>query len=353
MTLTKNEHGYYEVKIKDQSGRVKSFSTHQKNKDEAKRVVKDAHLEEIERAAELNLLTQSVVSVLVAGKRMSIEDVIEPWKEALGREHRSPMFIAGSVGWIEAWVEQMRLSKRQLVSITEDDIDPWINLKTGSQTKAGTRGVKLSAIRSLLRFAGNKGWIHGNPANLVHVDYGQMLHSQKETHKQPCFTNEEVSQLIARTGPTGLKPSPFWHAAVPLSRCIGLRLVDVAALEWDSVQSDGSIICWTRKRDKRVQPPVLHPEWMGAALESVERRSSRYLFPTERSIILDPKVRSTLSTQFSRICKGLDIWGKSFHGLRASYVTEMAAAGIPLEEISMAVGHSNGATTEGYIRPDA
>lgn len=350
MTITKNEHGRWEVRIKTAEGKIKSFSTGKTNRKEAEKIIKDAKLRELEHAAELGVLTQNVIAVLVGGKRTSVADAIDPWLESMTANHRSPNYVLNTGTWIRAWAKEMQLERRQITSIETKDIDQWVNPPCSSKTTLGTRRVMLSAVRNFLTFCGHKGWIQGNPANLVSIDYDSLLHSQKEPLAKSAFTDKEVEWLLQRTSPNGgLAPSVFWHAAVALSRCLGLRLGDICRLEWSSL-ARGVITVWTSKRDKRVQPTVVHPEWLKGALEFLTPNDSAYIFPEQRAISRDPAIRSTLSTQFSRILDGLGIRCKSFHCLRASYVTERELAGVALEEIAIDVGHSDVETTKGYVR---
>ena len=55
--------------------------------------------------------------------------------------------------------------------------------------------------------------------------------------------------------------SPFWRAACHLSLEYGLRLSDIAKLEWVSFLKPGKLIVWTDKHDRRIELP-LHPDTM-------------------------------------------------------------------------------------------
>lgn len=348
MTLTQNEHGRWEIRIKGPDGKFKSFSTHQTNKADAQRVIKEAKVRELEMASQAGLLTPEVVSVLMTGRRLSIEEGIAPWVEWLKTQGHSAMTVHNMEMWIHAWARDQELTKRQVSSITEKDIAPWINGNTPS--KAGTRAVMLSVLRSFFKFASARGWMMGNPADLVSVRMDNLLHVQKEVKKQPCFTDEEIRSLITETGSNLERPGYFfWNAAVPIGRWTGLRLGDIACLEWACLSTPGKIAVWTQKRDKRVELP-LDPAELAKAIDSIERWDPEFIFPRARDLILDPKRRSGLTVQFKRLCERVGIEGKSFHGLRSTYITECVKAGIPMPHIAVAVGHSSTATTEGYVR---
>jgi integrase len=133
----------------------------------------------------------------------------------------------------------------------------------------------------------------------------------------------------------------------------GLRLSDICTLEW-SAFVDGDIIVHTIKRDRRVQIPMSHPAIGGGILNLVllemaeNRTSSRFCFPDAAEAIMDVNRRSKFSVAFMRLLNRLDIYGRSFHCLRHSFVTRLAAEGIEMEAIGKLVGHAQSGTTMGY-----
>jgi len=148
----------------------------------------------------------------------------------------------------------------------------------------------------------------------------------------------------------------FWNAAVRLSYWVGLRLTDIACMEWASVSPD-EVIVWTRKTHTRVALPISDPLLGGGDLRCLffelmeHNRHAEYVFPEEREVALDPAKRAKHSVYFSRQLSALGIEGKSFHCLRHSFATRLAEAGKTIEDIGRVMGHSPKGTdvTKGYI----
>lgn len=354
MVLTKNEHGYYEARIKTTDGKRRSISTHKRNRKEAEEFISKAKVKELELAAEMGVFTPAVIAALTGGVRTTIEEAIEPWKVWMGTQRFSPSTIENYEMWVRAWAASPCMAKigglrSQLMRITEEHLDPWVN-NQASRSNLGTRQLMLYAIRSFFRFVSARGWCMGNPSELVAVDPFPLLHSQKEPRRQPVFTDEEVDLLLLLTSEQGEKPSPFWHAAIAISRWTGLRLGDIASLEWACLAVPNRISVWTIKRDRRVELP-LEPSALKEAFLSIPRHHHLFLFPEQREIVRDPKRRSLLSVQFGKLCRACSIFGKSFHGLRATCATDMDQRGIPIEDIAAVLGHLYTSTTAGYIRP--
>jgi integrase len=349
MNLTKNEAGYYEVRFKDAEGKVRTMTTHRKNRKEAAEIISKARIAEMELAAEIGILGPSVASIMMGGKKMTVEEAIDPWKEwRAGRRH-SPHSIAEAEIWVKAWAASQGVSRTPLTAITERRLDPWVN-STTSRNKMGTRLVMLSALRSFFSYCSARGWCTGNPAVLVTVDPWPLLHTQKESRRPELFTDDDVACLLALTGANGRRPNQFWHAAIAISRWTGLRLGDVACLEWSCLAIPGKIAVWTQKRDRRVELP-LEPEGLRNALLEISRYDPEFMFPEQREIVRNPKRRALLSTQFGKLCVLCGIFGKSFHGLRHTYVSDCYARGIPIEHISTCVGHSDAEVTRRYVHP--
>lgn len=349
MTLTKNEHGYWECRLKGPDNKIKSFSTHKKNRKEAVEVIKAARIPQLELAAEIGALTPNVVSVIVSGTRMTVEAAIEPWKDWMRYDRQSKNSIAASESWVRAWAYQQCKLDQSMMGIVHQDIDPWLN-DPRLETKASTRRAMLAAIRSFFKYACARGWTMGNPASLCKIDYSLLQHSQKEVVRKPIFEDAEVDKLLEITAPGADRESEFWHAAVAIARWTGLRLVDICCLEWDCLETPGKLICWTRKRDKRVCLD-LAPVALQDAFQAMDKTDDTYLFPIQRAIVLDPKQRSGLSVQFMRLCKHAGIFGKSFHSLRATLATRLSESGVNRDKIREILGHSSTEITEGYIRP--
>ena len=80
MKISKNKSGIYAVRFKTSTGKFTTKSLGVRSYEEAKKLVKDAKIEEIETAAKVGALTRDVFSSIVAGKQPHIQDMISEWK---------------------------------------------------------------------------------------------------------------------------------------------------------------------------------------------------------------------------------------------------------------------------------
>lgn len=349
MTLTKNVRGYYEIRLTRPDGRHRRMSLKTRNKEEAMEKIRDSKLNEMELAAKMGVLSHGVFSVLTSGNNcLTVSQALRPWEDHMRYLRNSPASIHDSLIWVKAWMKWGHYEKMPVAEMELQHLDGWIN--SGSDSKVGTRRVMLSALKSFCVFCRDKGWIQGNPAELVKIDLSILLHEQKETLKRPIFQEDEVQQLLDITAPGGAHESTFWHAAVLIGRHTGLRLGDICSLEWDCFNYElGTISVWTQKRDRRVSL-FLEPKVM-EVIQALPMEHEQFVFPMERATVRDPMVRARLSSYFWKILRSCGIFGRSFHCLRATYITDCKERGIPMEHIRESVGHWSRQTTEGYVRP--
>ena len=155
--------------------------------------------------------------------------------------------------------------------------------------------------------------------------------------------------------------SLFWRFAVRLGAETGLRISDVAQLEWRSLSElhTGKLVIWMKKTNQRIEHTI-SPS-LQQFVGEIPVIDADYMFPEQRALMQDVGKRAGLSVQFGRLCERLGIKGKSFHSLRhykatTSYakldkeaLAKKLAASLSLEEIAGLLGHQNKATTKGYV----
>lgn len=305
-------------------------------------------------------------------KSISNRTAIAQWHEWMMRT-KSPSTAEGFFAVAMRFATDSKRLTAKPDSIEDIEIDDWVNQADG--TKATTKLHLLAALRSYFTWAREKGYAIGNPANLVRVNMKKLAHIQKERVKKRPITHEEIALVLDRIGQRiiwlraeivrrvlaghheetvghyrdELRQKIFWQFAVVFGRDAGLRLGDLAQMEWDSFATPGQCIVWTDKRDERVALPMTEAMTAVLALAPAKGPDERYLFPLERAEINSPR-RALLSGRFWKILRTCGIKGVSFHSLRYHYASACAAAGIPTPHIKASLGHASEAQTRHYIR---
>lgn len=324
---------------------------------EAKLTAERMGLYEVEAAAKAGIITRDLIRKITANGKMTITQAIEEWRKWLRNTCESAHGAANMVTYAKSFASTNG-RRSELSTVNECHIDNWVNAKDG--TKRSTRAFRLASIRSLYRFLMAKGYVDSNPAMLVKVRSKDLSHDQKETRKKSCFTPDEYARLLLHMSLKidELKESKqpgaaiklrwlrFWYPATIIGRHTGLRIGDIAALEWESIKED-TLTVWTDKRNTRVEIRVT--EEIRDGLMSIQPNKNQKCFPIPAAIESDPARRAQLPNQFARLLKAAGIQGHWFHELRATRATEMASEGHSTGEIAKELGHTSTTTTEGYI----
>ena len=130
-----------------------------------------------------------------------------------------------------------------------------------------------------------------------------------------------------------------------LLRHSGLRIRDGATLERTRVKG-GKLFLYTQKTGTPVWVPL--PPAVIAALEQVPNANERYFFWSGNG---DPKTTvADWQRSFRRLLKDIGIEGH-FHMLRDTAAVGWLTKGVPLETVSILLGHSSVKITEKHYAP--
>lgn len=339
MKLEIDSAGVYHVQFATQHGTTGDVKLNTKSEAEAKTLVTKMRVQDLESVSSVVDLTHQVVTQIVAGKEITVANAVQIWCEHVTSTRiLAPTTIHANHGFLNVWMKEMSVENKPLTSVTSRDISDYVN--AGSE-KRSTAVRKIAAIRSFFSFCQDQGLTYRNPASrsLVKVTYNVFKHEEKETKVREVFNEKEMERLLEEA-------NSFWRCAVTIARETGLRLGDIAQLEWASFR-DGRLVVWTDKANKRVDVPVSGQ--ISGVLGRLSETDITYCFPRQREISLDPKRRPLLSVQFSRLCKKAGIEGRSFHCLRHTNASALVQAGSSLDEVAKRLGHSSTKTTQGYV----
>jgi integrase/recombinase XerD len=165
------------------------------------------------------------------------------------------------------------------------------------------------------------------------------------------FNDEEFARILTAcnkhsgSGKHGMGNRVCLRALILLMRYSGLRIRDAATLERSRID-DGKLFLYTQKTGTPVWVPL--PPAVVEALAEVESVNPQYFFWSGNG---DPK--STVADwqrSFRRLLVHAKVTGH-FHMLRDTAAVGWLTKGIPLETLSILLGHSSIRITEKHYAP--
>jgi len=185
-----------------------------------------------------------------------------------------------------------------------------------------TRNTKLQVIRSFVRSVG---------LNISVPD--------KVPHLNPMpvvATEDDVRKLAKRL-------NGKYRLALLLMADAGLRESEVRHLRWENV--DGVITVEGKGSKVRVVP--IATERLKKELAKQRKADQSYVVPGSNG---KPMTPSWLSRHIAETAMSLKLGRLTAHSFRHQFAARSARQGVPTVAIQQALGHSNLATTEGYLR---
>lgn len=353
--------GTISVVIQTPAGK-REFSTGTKDPVMAHKAIEMANVEAQEVMSLANALTIQIIRKLTPGGKIAVEDAILEWSQWLKQTARSPYTAHTYLATVQSWSRRMRVKATRLCDINAGHITRFVNGPDAG--KLNTRNIKHAALLSFFKYLCDvKQYLAHDPSKEVSVRWDLLTHEQKLPKVREIFTDDEIKRItnflsmrldFLMNG-TGVVPqralmirrTTFFYCATLIGRASGLRIGDIATLEWATFAADNNIlkVC-TDKANTWVEIPI--GDMLSKALAAIPRNKSRHCFPEQAAWVGTPKSKK-LSMGYGDILKTLDIKGKSFHCLRHSKATEMDGQGWRREYIAKMLGHKSTKVTDGYI----
>ena len=197
---------------------------------------------------------------------------------------------------------------------------------------------KLERLRALFRFAQENGWIFENPA-------AKLKAPVVRPHPTMPFSIEEMAEIVDACDHYGGDREKL-RAFVVLMRYSGLRVGDAARLARDRI-ADGKLFLYTAKTGTPVWVPL--PPGVLDALGKFHPANDQYFFWSGGSS--SDTVAKLWMRKLQWLFEGTKIPNAHSHRFRDTFAVEMLLSGVPIERVSMLLGHSSIKITEKHYAP--
>jgi integrase/recombinase XerD len=223
--------------------------------------------------------------------------------------------------------------------IREMDLEHVRDFRSGWSDQNLSALKKLERLRAFFRFCQDADWLPDNPA--------KKLKNPKVTQPPTMpFTKEQVTEILgACQAYPDRRNAARLRALVLLLRFSGLRIRDAVTLSRDRIR-EGKLFLYTAKTGTPVWCPI--PPRVIEALDAIQDKT-RYFFWTGES-----KPKSCVGDwqrSLRRLFKLAGVPDGHAHRFRDTFAVELLLAGVPLERVSVLLGHQSVKVTEKHYTP--
>ena len=326
----------------DVNGKRRDLRHKVATRDAASRVLRDLQ----SKAA-----TVALGSAAIEGDRLTVNKLAEIYE----RTHLKPAkYVDGrKVSGLRSVDESKRLLKiikealgrRLVASLGYRDLVAFrakrfeTEKRYGGQRSIATVNRELQALRGLLNFAVQEGWLARSPFRA-----GKPLISlADERRRQRVLTAEEESQLLAACVGRCAHLRPVLICAIDT----GMRLGEILKLEWCDVELETGSIHVRAFNTKTMRSRELRAtSRLRAELERLWESS------LQRPDDLVFGIRNNVKSSFHSVREDVGLLDVRFHDLRHTNATRLAAV-LDLAQVGNLLGHSRHETTLRYVNPHA
>lgn len=269
-------------------------------------------------------------------RRISIEEATEAFtRDAEARGLRTPSLYKYKLLFkqLKAFAED-----KGLQFISECDVQNLRLFRESWPNKNFSARKKLEALRTFFKFVHETGWLPTNPAKLIKppkVDDPPTLPYSKDEFDRVLTACDEYphKQNAVRL-----------RALVLLLRYSGLRISDAVTLAKHRIK-DGVLVLRTAKTGTEVRIPL--PKTALHALAAI--KTDNYYFwsgrGTKKSCVGD------YQRAFKKLYELAGVESGHAHRWRDTFAVELLLAGVPLEQVSLLLGHQSIKVTERHYSP--
>jgi integrase/recombinase XerD len=235
---------------------------------------------------------------------------------------------------------------RGLVFVDEFDLSQVSAFRSSWQDGPRTSAKKLERLRSFFEFAQKRKWVTDNPAN--------ELKSPKITLCPTLpFSREEMQRILAAVSTygddideRGSENAQRLLGFVLLLRYTGMRIGDVTRLSSDQINGK-RLFLYTQKTGVAVN--TILPEPVLRALESMPRvTEKRYFWDGKQQIEISIGSWRRRLVKLFELAKVEDAHP---HRFRDTFAVELLLSGVPIERVSILLGHQSVRITEKHYAP--
>jgi len=255
----------------------------------------------------------------------------------------------------ERTIYKYRLMFRQLQAFADEsgirylkelDTSTLRNFRASWRDSGLTALKKLERMRCFFRFAKDNDWVRENSAKKI-------ANPQLSSRPTLPYSQDEMIHILAsatknieRAKPEAKNNALRLRALILLLRYSGLRIGDAVSFAVEQLYQ-GKVRLYTQKTGTHVCCPL--PDFVINELESVPKRSERFWLWTGNSK-LQPVV-ADWQARLHKLFEDAGVGHGHAHRFRDTFAKELLLSGVPIERVSILLGHHSVRITERHYSP--
>jgi integrase len=231
------------------------------------------------------------------------------------------------------------------VHLREFDVNSIREFRATWQVASITALKRLERVRSFFRFCQASGWVQTNPASAVKPPKVTTLPTMPFDQKE-FETILTACDEFSANGRYKDQNRVRIKALVQLMRFSGVRIGDAVLLKRERIVN-GRLFLHTQKTGTPVYLPL--PPIVLTALRNIEQVHPEYFFWTGTG-----KTKSALSVWDRTLRRLFEIAGIKnghSHRFRDTFAVSLLESGVPLEDVSILLGHQDVRITQKHYAP--
>jgi integrase len=216
----------------------------------------------------------------------------------------------------------------------------WAKIAEQLDTGEGT------VYRTARVVAQDRKWMQENPASRLKSPKVSLCLTLPYTREEVMKILAAIETYIDEMPSNGMDNARRMRALVLLLRYSGIRISDAVNLSTDRMIGN-RLFLYTQKTGVPVNAVL--PEFVVAALEATPKATETHFFWSGVGN-LDSAVRSW-QTRLRRLFDLANISGGHAHRFRDTYAVELLLASVPIERVSILLGHQSVRVTEKHYAP--